>query len=222
MSPGSLANAQARLHRVGLLAMLGPELAGIGSCMTPFADILDSAKTRFDLTDPEDRESLLRLTNRLLERGDRAGEDLAEAAHAADAPLELRLAEKLVDSRRWLETCTRPLRVAVVFAMWGEHHRLLPRSADNPHGEDSLRVKLSQLDWATAGTPVDDSRKAGAVILGCMHALADGADAVVYTDADNSVHLGQLADVPADRLGDPALMPPVEIRDWIRSHRPGG
>ena len=38
----------------------------------------------------------------------------------------------------------------------------------------------------------DDSRKAGAVILGCQEALADGADAVIYTDADNSVHLGQI------------------------------
>ena len=38
----------------------------------------------------------------------------------------------------------------------------------------------------------DDSRKAGAVILGCQRALAEGADAVIYTDADNSVHLGQI------------------------------
>ncbi|MBW3695785.1 glycosyltransferase [Vibrio sp. T187] len=38
----------------------------------------------------------------------------------------------------------------------------------------------------------DDSRKGGAIILGCEEALQQGADAVVYTDADNSVHLGQL------------------------------
>ncbi len=39
---------------------------------------------------------------------------------------------------------------------------------------------------------VDDSRKGGAVIHGCTQALADGVDAVVYTDADVSVHLGQI------------------------------
>jgi len=39
---------------------------------------------------------------------------------------------------------------------------------------------------------VDDSRKAGAIILGCMEAIKDGNDAVIYTDADNSVHLGQI------------------------------
>ena len=38
----------------------------------------------------------------------------------------------------------------------------------------------------------NDSQKAGAVILGCMHAIADGKDAIIYTDADNSVHLGQI------------------------------
>ncbi|MBA5760791.1 glycosyltransferase [Vibrio sp. 404] len=39
---------------------------------------------------------------------------------------------------------------------------------------------------------VDDSRKGGSIILGCECALASGVDAVIYTDADNSVHLGQL------------------------------
>ena len=39
---------------------------------------------------------------------------------------------------------------------------------------------------------VNDSRKAGAVILGCMQAISEGKDAVIYTDADNSVHLGQI------------------------------
>ncbi len=129
--------------------------------------------------------------------------------------------------------------------MWGEHHRLLPQSADNPHGEDSLRTKLDQLQWICADTPVqwqlyavddgcphgsakiaqeiaaahplaaqvhilrlqdalpasegalkelasaDDSRKAGAIIQGCEAALASDVDAVNYTDAGNSVHLGQ-------------------------------
>jgi hypothetical protein len=36
------------------------------------------------------------------------------------------------------------------------------------------------------------SRKGGAITLGALRAIDDGADAVVYTDADSSVHLGQL------------------------------
>ena len=38
----------------------------------------------------------------------------------------------------------------------------------------------------------NDSRKGGAIILGAMQAIEDGAKAVIYTDADNSVHLGQI------------------------------
>ncbi len=39
---------------------------------------------------------------------------------------------------------------------------------------------------------VDDSRKGGAIILGAQHAMNQDSDAVVVTDADNSVHLGQV------------------------------
>ena len=38
---------------------------------------------------------------------------------------------------------------------------------------------------------VDDSRKGGAIVYGALHALSQQADAIVITDADNSVHLGQ-------------------------------
>jgi hypothetical protein len=38
----------------------------------------------------------------------------------------------------------------------------------------------------------NDSRKGGAIIYGAIEALKDGSEAVIYTDADNSVHLGQL------------------------------
>ena len=44
---------------------------------------------------------------------------------------------------------------------------------------------------ATLGN-VDESRKGGAMVLGAKHALDLGADAVVLTDADNSVDLGQV------------------------------
>lgn len=37
----------------------------------------------------------------------------------------------------------------------------------------------------------NDSRKGGAILLGCQKALEDGVDLIIYTDADNSVHLSQ-------------------------------
>ncbi len=38
----------------------------------------------------------------------------------------------------------------------------------------------------------DDSRKGGAILLGCDKAMQDGMDVIIYTDADNSVHLSQI------------------------------
>jgi hypothetical protein len=173
-------------------------------------------------------------------------EELNSAGRRPETPLEFKLAVKLVDSRQYLFKTQTPLNIGVVYAMWGEHNRLLPKSKLNPNGEDSLRTKIKQLDWVTKGTPIDwtlyvaddgcphdsgkialqvienhplknkvkvlflndavptpdgplrelrstdASRKAGAIILGCMQAVSDGKDAVIYTDADNSVHLGQI------------------------------
>jgi hypothetical protein len=205
--------------------------------------LIDTAQRRFDLTDAAAQAHLYALTDQLLVY---PTDEIAAVARQADAPLEFKLAYKLVDSRRYMQTIDQPLKLGVVFAMWGEQNRLRPKSDDNPNGEDSLRVKLAQLAWATAGTPVewtlyavddgcpydsgklaqsiadehplgdhvrvlfladavptesgplaelnsaDDSRKGGAIVYGCMQAIEDGVDAVMYTDADNSVHLGQL------------------------------
>ncbi len=208
-------------------------------------DLIDSAREGFDLTEKEHQESVSHLAEALLSDAGGAAEAIARAGKAA-APLEARMASLLASSRLWLkENADQSLKIAVVYAMWGEQNRLLPRSADNPTGEDSLVTKLEQLAWATEGTRIDwqlyavddgcphgsgklaesiardhslgekvsvlyladalpadgplknlasadDSRKAGAVILGCEAALKNGAEAVIYTDADNSVHLGQI------------------------------
>ena len=66
--------------------------------------------------------------------------DLKGAACGTNVPIEFRIAAKLVKSRRYLDTVVKPLKIAVVFAMWGEHNRLHPKSADNPNGENSLRI----------------------------------------------------------------------------------
>jgi hypothetical protein len=206
------------------------------------ASVIAGARDRFDLTDAADQDHLYDLTA-TLEQYPFAD---VSAAVRGDSPLALKLAHKLVDSRRVLRAIDRPVHIGVVFAMWGEHNRLRPKTAANPNGEDALRVKLAQLDWATRGTAVswtlyavddgdphgsgrlaqeiaaahplgdrvqvrfladalptgdgplqplasaDDSRKGGAIIYGAMCAIDDGVDAVLYTDADNSVHLGQL------------------------------
>jgi len=206
--------------------------------------LISEARTDFDLTDPAHQQSVLQLAESFLALPD--GERLADYMAVEKAPLEARMAGLLADSASWMKANAEPRKIAVVFAMWGEQNRLLPRSEENPKGENSLVTKLEQLDWVCRDTPVDwhlyavddgcphgsgeiarqvasghdlaekvsvlsladalpavdgplknlasadDSRKAGAVILGAMRAMDHGADAVIYTDADNSVHLGQI------------------------------
>ena len=57
------------------------------------------------------------------------------------------------------------------------------------HLADALPANEPPLDQLAS---VDDSRKGGAILLGCQRALEQGAEVIIYTDADNSVHLGQL------------------------------
>ena len=70
-------------------------------------------------------------------------------------------------------------------------------ASEHPLGDKvsvlSLADALPASDGPLRGLAcADDSRKAGAIILGAMGAINDGSDAVIYTDADNSVHLGQI------------------------------
>jgi len=214
--------------------------------MTNLKQLMIKARLGFDLTDKDQHEGLTVLCEKMMATRSASKAGLRAACGRSDAPLEYRIASKIAESRLYLRSVERPVRIGVVYAMWGERKRLQPRSEVNPLGEDSLRAKLDQLSWATHDTPVewdlypiddgcpeesgrlagsiaeshacgdrthvafladhtdvtdgplgklqsaDDSRKAGAIILGCMKAIEDGADAVIYTDADNSVHLGQI------------------------------
>ena len=206
-------------------------------------DVLAGANSHSNPAAPEDQQRLLALAEELSTHCPDACKALSLEP---GAPLEFRIATLLAESRAQVSQIAQPLKIAIVFAMWGEHNRLLPASSSNPNGEDALRVKLAQLHWLLDSTPVDwtlyaiddgcphnsgtmareiaadhplgqhvevlhlanaiptsrgplhglanadNSRKGGAVILGCEKALAKGVDAVIYTDADNSVHLGQL------------------------------
>ena len=211
-------------------------------------ELMSQASVDFDLTDNTHQIRLLDLADNLLALEDLQLSQLKQLAEKNNAPLEYRLALKLVESRQKILSLIKPVKVGVVFAMWGEHNRLQPKSSANPNGEDSLRNKIRQLNWVTQGSTVqwqlyavddgcphdsvhiakhiahqqpreiseqvnviqlsmaiptkvgplkwldsvNDSRKGGAIILGCERALSAGVDGVVYTDADNSVHLGQL------------------------------
>ena len=199
----------------------------------------------FDIASPEDQERVRRMADELLV-SDPSFDSLLAAGREADVTIDRALALTLARSKVELRDLHWEGRLAVVFAMWGEQRRLLPRGPDNPTGEDALATKLDQLDWLFGGTgvdwsvvavddgdpddsaavaleraerhrrgdrvevlrladalpaaegplatldDVDDSRKGGAVVLGAWHTLDAGADAVVVTDADNSVNLGQV------------------------------
>lgn len=57
---------------------------------------------------------------------------------------------KIAASKRTLSQCTTPFHVSVVWAMYGETSRMKTK-AENPHGEDALRAKVTQLKWLFEG-----------------------------------------------------------------------
>ncbi|WP_298773561.1 glycosyltransferase [uncultured Shewanella sp.] len=208
--------------------------------------LMSHASQYFDLTESSHQDHLFWLADALLELNDISSNQLSYLSLQPNTPLEFQLAVKLVCSRRYMLSVSQPISVGVVYAMWGEHHRLRQKTEQNPNGEDSLNVKIRQLNWACQDSmvnwslyPVDDgcphksydiaknivsqhdegqrvtvlhlkdglaepkgplanltslsdSSKGGAIIFGCLKALEKQMDAIIYTDADNSVHLGQL------------------------------
>jgi glycosyltransferase involved in cell wall biosynthesis len=208
--------------------------------------LLKTARDNFDLTNPEHQKSLYNISDSLLDISKLSPEGLYNFTNTRNTPLEFKIASKLFESRYWIRANVSPMKIGIVFAMWGEQNRLLPKSNDNPNGEDLIKTKMDQLDWALHdsyidwelyavddGCPhgsgeiaidilkkheqgdkvkvlflsdslpsnsgplkelasADDSRKGGAIILGCDEAIKNGCDAIICTDADNSVHLGQI------------------------------
>ncbi len=106
-----------------------------------------------DLTDPAQNQEVLDLASALVEAdaaGGRATE--GDAAAAGHGPAVLAEATAAARSRRRLSELTGPVHLTVVWAMYGETARMVPRSV-HPHGEDFVRVKVRQLDWLTGGLP---------------------------------------------------------------------
>jgi hypothetical protein len=102
-----------------------------------------SAPSR-DLTDPGQNQAVLDLATDLSGSGD--------PKHREHGPAVTAEALAAARSRRLLRGLTVPVHLTVVWAMYGETGRMVPRTAD-PHGEDFVRMKVRQLDWLTAELP---------------------------------------------------------------------
>jgi hypothetical protein len=100
-----------------------------------------------DLTDSDQNQAVLDVASALAEGGTAAGS--AAGRHGPAVAAEATAAAR---SRRRLGELTGPIQLTVVWAMYGETGRMVPRAA-HPHGEDFVRAKVRQLDWLTGGLP---------------------------------------------------------------------
>jgi hypothetical protein len=99
-----------------------------------------------DLTDSAQNQAVLEAASALAEGS--APAEVA-ASHGAAVAAEAVAAAR---SRRRLAELAGPVHLTVVWAMYGETGRMVPR-AEHPHGEDFVRAKVGQLDWLTGGLP---------------------------------------------------------------------
>jgi hypothetical protein len=100
-----------------------------------------------DLTDADQNQAVLDVASALAEGG--AAEERAAASRGPAVAAE---ADAVARSRRRLGELTGPIHLTVVWAMYGETGRMVPRAV-HPHGEDFVRAKVRQLDWLTGGLP---------------------------------------------------------------------
>ena len=100
-----------------------------------------------DLTDSVQNQAVLEVASALVAGGGPAGD--AAAGHGPAVAAEAVAAAR---SRRRLAGLAGPVHLSVVWAMYGETGRMVPRAV-HPHGEDFVRAKVAQLDWLTGGLP---------------------------------------------------------------------
>ena len=100
-----------------------------------------------DLTDSAQNQAVLEVASALAAGGTAAGR--AAGSHGPAVAAEAVAAGR---SRRRLGELPGPVHLTVVWAMYGETGRMVPRAA-HPHGEDFVRAKVGQLDWLTSGLP---------------------------------------------------------------------
>ena len=102
-----------------------------------------------DLTDPDQNQAVLDAAS-ALDSGRVTAARVAADYGSAVAEEAMAAAR----SRRRLGELIRPVHLTVVWAMYGETRRIVPRTED-PLGEDFVRAKVRQLDWLTEGRPGD-------------------------------------------------------------------
>lgn len=152
-----------------------------------------------DLTRPEQDEWVRSVAEQMLE-GAASADDLVKLEEESPAaPVLLRLAMKLAQSRRRILALRSELEVSVVFAVYKEHNRLRTR-AEHPHGEDFLVRKVDQIQWLFRGVPrarwqmlvVDDGcpEKSGAIAQEIIdtHDFGDRVRVLFLQDALDSGH----------------------------------
>jgi hypothetical protein len=100
-----------------------------------------------DLTDSDQNQAVLDVASALAD-----GSAAPERVVASHGPAVAAEATAAARSRRRLGELTGPVHLTVVWAMYGETGRMVPRAA-HPHGEDFVRAKVRQLDWLTGGLP---------------------------------------------------------------------
>jgi hypothetical protein len=100
-----------------------------------------------DLTDSDQNQAVLDVASALA--GGRAAAGRAAGSHGPAVAAEAMAAAR---SRRRLGELTGPVHLTVVWAMYGETSRMVPRAV-HPYGEDFVRAKVRQLDWLTGGLP---------------------------------------------------------------------
>src|SRR5579862_1913336 len=100
-----------------------------------------------DLTDSDQNQAVLDAASRLIE-----GRTTTEQIAASHGPAVAAEATAVARSRRRLSELIGPVHLTVVWAMYGETGRMVPRT-QHPHGEDFVRAKVGQLDWLTSGLP---------------------------------------------------------------------
>jgi len=100
-----------------------------------------------DLTDPDQNQAVLDMAAALAEG--RAAAGSVESSHGPAVAAEAIAAAR---SRQRLGELMGPIHLTVVWAMYGETGRMVPRTVHS-HGEDFVRTKVRQLDWLTDGLP---------------------------------------------------------------------
>jgi hypothetical protein len=172
-----------------------------------------------DLTDSDQNQAVLDVASVLIERG-LAAERVADGY----GPAVMAEAAAVARSRRRLAELAGPIHLTVVWAMYGETGRMVPR-AQHPHGEDFVRTKVRQLDWLTGGLPgitwsiiaVDDgcSDQPSSADLMTEIAAAEGYP----KEGNRSVTVLRLAEVIAN---GPSISPAFDRLTSTDQSRKGG